>query len=333
MGKAVMMESDRSVTLVGSVRAGKESTISAEVEGRVKTFDRNEGDRIKKGTAVVILDDAEYKLRVLEAKGQLQKAEAANERAALNLARIERLHGEGVVSNETLENSHLEKKSAAAEENLRKAELGRAERNLSLCRVTAPFTGYLAAKKVDVGERVAAGDPLFEMVDLDHIEVTAEVADTMAPRLAQDQPVKITVDGFPGQSFPGALVGLSPKADATTRSFLVKVALDNPKGAIKAGMVARAELALSKAEPVLMIPKDAVVWSGPQAVVFIPNDKGAVRSVKVTLGLQKGVLVEAQGEIIEGSTVVVTGNEILRDGDTVTFAEQMKVAPASAGQP
>lgn len=321
---AVMKKADSAIELVGVVRAIKQSMISAEVNGRVVSFDKREGDRLEIGEKVLFLDDTEYRLKLREAKGRLLKAEAETEKAVLNYKRISRLFEEGVVPEESKQNSALALKAQEAEMTLRHAEYSRAKRHVDLCKVVAPFSGYLATKKVDVGEWVDSGDALFEAIDIDRVEVVVEAPDVSLPLIEIGASALVTLDGYPNKTFEGAVVAISPKADLRTRSFLVKISVDNPDGLIKSGLVARARLTLKEMEEILMIPRDAVVWNGHQAVVFIADEKGEVRSVPVSLGKQRGEFIEAVAEFSAGQALIVTGNEILRDGAKVKVANSTK---------
>lgn len=315
---AILKKLSGELELVGAVRAAKQSLISAEVDGRVTAFDKSEGDRLSEGETVIILDDTEYRLKLMEADGRLKKAEAEAERAHLAYERVSGLFSKGVVPQEDKQNSALALKAARAEKALREAEFSRAQRYLDLCKVKTPFPGYLASKMVDIGEWVDSGDTLFEAVDIDHVDVVVEAPDKSVGMIRIGAEAQVTLDGYPGKDFSGKVSAVSPKADIKTRSFTVKISVDNPGALIKAGMVARAKLSLENGEKsVLMIPHDAVVWRGQRAEVFTVNSKDEVFAVPVTLGRQDGEFVEACCDLSVGQAVIVTGNEILKDGMTV----------------
>ena len=319
---AIVKKLSDEIELVGAVRAAKQSLISAEVEGRVIAFNKKEGDRLEEGEVVLTLDDTEYRLKLMEAEGRQKKAEAETEKARLSHRRVSRLFAKGVVPEEDKQNSALALKAAQAETSLRTAEYSRAERYVELCKVKTPFKGFLASKKVDIGEWVDSGDPLFEAVDIDHVDVVVEAPDKSVGAIVVGAEAIVSLDGYPDKKFSGKVSAVSPKADIKTRSFPIKISVDNPGALIKAGMVARVRLSLGDgAKLVLMIPRDAVVWRGQRAEVFTVNAKNAVFAIPVTLGRQDGEFVEVCCDISSGQGVVVTGNEILKNGMTVVVSD------------
>lgn len=310
-----------SIDLTGYVRAAKQSVIAAEVDGRAVSFPKQEGDAITKGETVVSLDDAEYAILLREAEGRLKRAEADADRAGLATERLRRLHERKIVSDEDLQNAQLALRGAEADLTLRKAELQRASLNVARCAVKAPFTGYLASRAGDVGEWIKAGDPLFTAVDIDPIQVHVETPERYIRFIATGKEATVTVDGLPAGRFTGTVTAVAPLADATTRTFLVKVVIPNRDGAIKAGMVGRVSLTLTEPVAQLLIPRDAIIWQGPQAVVFTIDADGKAESVPVRLGGQFGekvaVETDAVAALFPGARLVVTGNEALRDGAPV----------------
>ncbi len=317
----VKLKIDSFVEMVGSVRAVKQSVISAEVKSRVVSFTRKEGEKITADETVLRLDDTKIIIESRAAEGQYLKALAEEEKAKLDYVRASKLFDRKIASEETLQNIELALKAAVAEKFLRKAEYDRAIYLVSRCEVKAPYTGYLARKIVDVGEWVSEGDPLFEAVDIHNVEIVVASPDKIVGSILPGLVAEIRLDGFPDKLFSGPVIAISPKADQKTRTFLVKIGLTNEDGRIKAGMVARARLEIGRdAEPAIMIPRDAVVWRGPNAMVFTLDEKGVAKSIPVSLGRQSGRLVEATGALDEGVLLVVTGNEILRDDSVVRVA-------------
>ncbi len=305
-----------SINLTGAVRALTESVVAAEVNGRVVKFSKKEGDEVKRNETVALLDGTSYRIILRGAKGQLVKAEIALERARLAAKRAKELFEQKIASEEVEQNAELDVKTAEAEIMLRKAELEQAEYNLARCEVKAPYNGFVARKLTDVGNWVNDGDGLFEIIDIHKVEVVVEAPERYLNEFSIGREAQVTIDAYPGKTFKGKVVAVSPKADLKSRTFRVKVGMDNPNSAIKAGMLARVTVTTSEQKNAVLIPRDAIVWRARRAMVFTVNE-GKAKSSIVTIGRQQGVFVEASGAIKPGMKLVVTGNEILRDGSPV----------------
>lgn len=313
-------EISASINLIGTVRALKESVISTEVDGRVIAINKKEGDVATEGEVIVALDEAPYRIRVRAAEGNELKAIAALEKAKLAARRARKLFTKEITSEELKQNAEWDVKAAEGELVIRKAELEQARLNLARCRIKAPYDGFFAKKLTDIGYWVKNGDGLFEMVDIHMVEVQVEAPERHIKAFTIGSHVQVTLDAYPEKVFKGAIDAISPKGNIKTRAFTVKISIDNEKSEIKAGMLARAQFSTELKTKVILIPRDAVVWKSRKALVFTVDGEGKAKSRQVILGRQHGDLVEAKGGLVPGLKVIVTGNEILRDGQNVAVS-------------
>lgn len=317
--KTVVMDMVGDINLVGTIRASKESVVSSEVAGRVVAVNKNEGDRVEKGEEVIKLDQASFAIALKGAKGEFLKALAKQKRESLGLARTRKLFEQNITSKEAMDDARLALDSAKAELMLATAKKEKAELDLARCLVKAPYAGFITARYIDEGEWIDKGKPMFEMVDIDHVEVILQVVDRIIGLINKNSLANVRIDGLPGKTFEGKVMAISPKADPEARTFLVKLVIDNKDGAIKAAMVARATIKTDKdALKVLVVPKDAVVMRHGKRAVFVDSGEGTVRELVVETGKETGDYVEVLSSgIKEGDMLVVTGNEILRNGSAI----------------
>jgi len=206
--------------------------------------------------------------------------------------------------------------------------------------VRAPFHGYVTDEFTEVGQWVTEGAPVVEIVDVDRVEIEIPVLEKYAAKVHVGMPARVTVDARPGEQWTAEVSALVPKADRRSRSFPVKIELDNPLRAdgltFQPGMFARVMLSVGSDAPVLLVPKDAVVLGGRSPVLFVvakpeakPGGKsgsddagapsggtadGVARLVPVELGAAVGALIEVRGELKPGDRVVEVGNERVRPG-------------------
>ena len=195
----------------------------------------------------------------------------------------------------------------------------------------ARFAGYVVAEHTEIGEWVNRGDPVAEIVAIDRVDVLASVLESHIPFIDQGTEARVEVAALPDRVFVGKVVAVIPQGDERSRTFPVKVRLENEfigkKPLLNVGMLARVTLPTGPEKMARMVPKDALVLGGPQPLVYVvtSGEEGAktVRPVPVVLGALSGSLVEVSGVVEADQLVVVRGNERLRPGQAVKIIQQV----------
>jgi RND family efflux transporter MFP subunit len=195
--------------------------------------------------------------------------------------------------------------------------------------VRAPFDGYVTAKHAEVGQWVQQAGPIVDIVEVHHVDVQVMVLEQYLENLRVDDEARLEVTALPSHTFTGKVARIVPQADLRSRSFPVKVRVQNSvvagKPLLMPGMFARAMLPVGRPEQATLVPKDAVVLGGPTPVVWLVEaikDKPqayAARSVPVQLGVATESAIQVSGSVKAGDTVIVEGNERLRPGQEIRF--------------
>jgi membrane fusion protein (multidrug efflux system) len=193
-----------------------------------------------------------------------------------------------------------------------------AERALRDANVRAPFSGWIARRDVSRGEYVRPGQPLFELVALDPIEVEFSVAERDSARVAVGQRVLVTVAPYPEERFEGRVTVISPTLDPKTRTLGVKAQIANGDGRLRPGLFARADLGIARREGALMVPEEAVLQRADGEVIFVVTPEDTARRVVVETGLQRDGKIEIVKGVAAQDQVVVRGHAVLADGVPVT---------------
>jgi RND family efflux transporter MFP subunit len=199
--------------------------------------------------------------------------------------------------------------------------------------IRASFDGFVSAEHTEIGEWVNKGAPIVEIVELKHVDVMAMVPEGDVEHLKLGMKAGVDVNALPDAKFDGVVQMIVPQADVKSRSFPVKVRVENRFGSdgqpeLKAGMFSRLRLRVREPAPALLVPKDAIVLGGEHPTLFIVQKEGersTVRGLGVTLGeSSKGMIAVTpiNGTLAAGDLVVTEGNERRRTGDEVTFAKQ-----------
>lgn len=185
--------------------------------------------------------------------------------------------------------------------------------------ITAPFAGTISDRALSVGATANPNQPIVSMIGND-IEIQLTVAEAQLPQLSVGQPVQITTAAYPDQTFNGKVTVVAPSADPKSRTFLVKVAPEDPNGKLKPGMLAKVSVTTAVHKGVPLVPKEALVDKGGKTGVFTVVGSGAdtvVHFQPVTTGLSDDKQVEVNQGVKVDDQVVVSGQAYLNDNDKV----------------
>jgi len=173
--------------------------------------------------------------------------------------------------------------------------------------VYAPISGYVTGRAAYHGMKVTSSDTLFDILDLSHVWVLADVYEYELPRLSVGQKAAVTLSYWPGRVWNGTVTFVYPAVDEKTRTVKVRVELDNPKGELKPEMFADVTIH-GRARPALQIPDDAILESGTRNIVFVSAGEGRLVPREVSVGDHGDGVVEIRSGLKEGEAVVRGAN-------------------------
>ena len=173
--------------------------------------------------------------------------------------------------------------------------------------VYAPISGYVTGRTAYHGMKVMPADTLFDILDLSHVWVLADVYEYELPRLSLGQKATMTLSYWPGRVWNGTVTYVYPAVDEKTRTVKVRVELDNPKGELKPEMFADVTIHGS-ARDVLQVPDDAILESGTRNIVFVSEGEGKLVPREVSVGDHGAGSVEIRGGLKDGDVVVLGAN-------------------------
>lgn len=289
--------------LVGTLLADEDTLISSEVAGRLSGIHFSDGQRVKAGDRLFVLDAS------IE-RAQLERARAAAELAAVEYQRAEDLLRRNAGSANVRD-------AALATLRINHAEVKLAEERLSKMTLNAPFDGLVDIRQVSLGDYLTPGQPLVALLAIDPIRVEFRIPEILITGVSQGQRIEISVDALSGRQFNGEISTVSPQVDSAGRSLLVQARLANPEGVLRPGLFARVRLILDTREQALLVPEEALVPEGDSQYVFrLAN--GVAEKVRITTGHR----LRGTVEITEG----------LQAGDIVVTAGQLKLQPGIPAQ-
>jgi RND family efflux transporter MFP subunit len=283
----------------------------------------DQGDWVQKGTVLAVVRQQDYLDRVQQAKAQLARAQADNEKAKLTWDRVSALYASQSATKPDYDSAQTQLASTTASVSGAQAQLSEANVALAYCSLRAPFNGWIVSRNVDLGTLVGPATNGFTLADTQSVKAVFGVPDISMNRVRLGQHLSIVTDALP-QPFAGRVSAISPAADPKSRVFSVEVTIPNPHDRLKSGMIA--SLALEGAQlpqSVLAIPLSAVVRNPGSANGFAVliaeggGDTSTARLRAIELGEIYGNMIAAKGGLNAGESVITTGAGIVKNGDKV----------------
>ena len=305
---------------VGTVFYLEVSDVAAEVNGRIEVVSFEEGQRIKAGHVLVRLNADLLEKNFKGTKASYEQALSELEKARSDFQRIENLYQRQVVPEQVYDENRFKVKSLEKKAESLKAEVERLEVELQMKVIRAPFSGVVIKKLVDRGEWLSPGSGVATMARDEIVDIVVEVPEEITRFIRSGVEVRVKAGG---RETMGKIFALIPRGDIATRTFPVKIRMNNSLSLVE-GMEARVVLPANDRRRCLIVPRDAVLNLSGQNVVFaIVDSKASLIPVKV-IGYQ-GNTVGVEGERLMGKMkVAIKGNERLRDGQEVTIMKGSK---------
>jgi HlyD family secretion protein len=330
----------------GTVKVRNRANLSPEIGGRVVFLNAKEAQRVKKDELVLRLDDTEYKASLTLAQRAADASTASRKEAcvAAELAqkdweRNKALHQQGIVSDAILDQSATQHESARARCEAAQAEANRALANVDVARaalkkteVRAPFDGVIVEVTTEIGEWVTPSPPgvpippVIDMLDDRGIYVEAPIDETDAAKLRTGLPVRINLDPYPDQSFPGTVTKIAPfvrDIEGQNRTVDVEAEFNDREFSNKllAGTSADIEVILTARDNVLRIPAYALMEGSRVLMVA----EGQLVARKLKTGLRNWDYVEITEGLKEGDVITVSLERAeVKEGVKVKIVEEVE---------
>ncbi len=332
------------VRSVGTVVAREEAEICAEVAGKVAAIRLKEGEAVKRGELLLIIDDERDRLLVNQARArcdsqkeaarraeaEVNRARAVLDAAEETLGRKKALFDQGAETRAVYIDAKSARDSAAAgiaaaeaaaEEAAAAIKEGEAaflvaEKNLADHAIKAPFDGMLGERLVSVGDYLESGDPVVSIHTEHPIDVEFTVPERHRAGIFPGQETTATFEAIPGELFKGEVTFISPQLDPDTRSVKVKALFANEQSILKPGYFCRVRLILKKHDDSTVVPESAIVPKGASFFVYVVTG-GTARMTEVKLGERMIGKVQILEGLASGVEVIVAGHQKVSDGAQV----------------
>jgi len=309
-------EVDLTYSAEAVVEAVKQSTVSAEISGRVTQILFDVGDAVQKGQVLLRIDPNEVGQVLVESEAQFAATQANAVQARAQYERSHQLFSKGFISQAALDKAAAEFKAAEAQATARRAGVSIAATRNRQATVVAPYSGVVAARHIELGEMATPGKALMTGFDPQTLRVTASIPQYKLTQvrdgLRQTQAASVE---FSGQNkriaVPAKAISIQPAADAQTHTTRVRLDLPATLTEVYPGQFARVHFAVGRGQK-LLVPQSAVVRRSEVTAVYVVTAPGEVQLRQVRLG-------EA---VSEGEIEVLAG---------LSGGEQIALDPVKAG--
>jgi RND family efflux transporter MFP subunit len=326
------------ISTVGTLEAIEVSPLSPKVAGTVAEVLVDIGDQVKVGEVLARLDRMGFDLAVKQTEAAYAAAEAAIpqaiagfEQAEKEYQRANELLAEKVIPQSRFEAAEAAYKAAkeavtfaGAQRDQAKAAMESAKKHLNDADISSPISGMVVERNVEIGQAVSPGGQILRIIDQTSLKIDVALPEVDFGRFTTDTHAAITVNAFPDQEFPGKVSVVNQMVDRETRTFRVRVELQNPTCKLVDGMFARIKLSLEK-KRTLSITRDALQslpGSGTFYVFVVRDEKAEKRNVKI--GIEDDQYAEVLEGLAEGEKIVTSSAGRLRSGAKVVISMKRK---------
>jgi RND family efflux transporter MFP subunit len=321
VGKVQKVQERETVSVSGTVNTPKSpAAVSFLVSGKVIFVGPREGDYVKREQILATIDPTDYQLALAGAKAQTDMAKVELKRAEDEHRRMKMLYDSNSLAPNDYEKFKAAFESAGQQYDQSVASEKLSRKHLADATLFSPVSGFISKRSVEPGDTASAGRPVFEIVQMDPVEVNVGVPETDIHLVRIGQKANITVPALPGKSFQGTVRIINVSADPGTRTYMTRITVANPEYLLRVGMVAEATIRGDKVITMVILPGNAVVrdpQGATQVFVYYP-DQRRVYAKRVEIGSFFDKDVEIRSGLGGDEWIVLAGQTKLRDGQDVS---------------
>lgn len=312
LGKSVEVTTPKIAQVIDGVYATGtvEPTIMVPIAPRVTAhlseLAASEGQNVKKGDILARLEDSEQQAVIADLTAKLSFVEK-------DLNRKQQLLKSQSISRDILDAAKSEYDSLVA-------QIEKAKIQAAYLTLVAPADGLIIKKDGEIGELITAGHPIFYISCCAPLRITAEVDEEDIPQIALGQDVLIQSDAFPDKVYHGKIIGITPKGDAVTRSYRVRIGFDTHDHPFMIGMTVETNIIIQKIDNAMVVPLNTV---GKNNTVQIVKNN-ILRIQQIETGIQNADSVQIISGLTSADNIVIPYSEDLESGQklrTKTYQE------------
>lgn len=303
------------LSLPGNLKPKEEAVVTAEVNGKVKGIYADLGKKVNQGDSLCKLDDTTYVLEHENKSKGISMANREYDNLSNDYEKTKILYENKVKSKQAFDVIEKEYQNKKEDLEIKKNDLVLAKKKIDDTNIKAPISGIVSNKQVLMGQMVSGGAELFKLINIDEMYVEVGVAEKDMPFIKKGQECIVKVDIF-SNTFKGKITNIGPEPSNETKTYPVKILINNKEGKLKSGMFSTVEIILDNHKDALAVPKKAIIKEENQQYIFLEVNKRAVKKA-VKIGFSSDEYYEILEGVKKDENVIIVGNDQLEDGKLV----------------
>jgi len=303
----------------GKAAAIKEISIIPMIPGKVTYAGYSVGDAVASGATLFRVDTSSLETSLKSAEASLAIAQLGYDSAKKTYDNNFVLFEEGIISEADMDKIIYAYDSAEANINALHIQIESIQKSISDCTVTAPMSGVITARNIEVGGFATQSLPSYTIMDLSSVKVEVGISEQMVNSVSVGDEVSVKMTAVSAQPLTGIVSTINPAANHTG-TYTVDIRLNNSDGLIKSGMLAEVRFTTEISEDTLILSQNTVISKDGEIYVFILNDDNTVKKVSVVTGIETGENIEIVSGLSEGDLVITRGQSYLTDGERVNVS-------------
>ncbi|MGK9368635.1 efflux RND transporter periplasmic adaptor subunit [Melioribacter sp. Ez-97] len=318
------------IKVTGTLESNDDAVLISKVNETVEEIVAKPGQKVRKGDLLIKLNDNIQRQNYNAAAAALNSAKAQFELTEKEFERQNKLYEEKAISSQQYDQIKTNFKNARLLLEQAEAQAKLAEEQLQFCYIKSPVDGIVASVYVEKNQMVGAGQQLARVIGPDKMKSKVFVTGGDIYRVKLSQSVMVSVPVLDDKEFKGTVAKIDYALDKLSKSVEVEVELNNGTGELKSGMFAEINIEVEKKDDAITVPQSALL---PQTIVqtnletglqntvkkyfvFIVED-GTAKLKEVTKGIEEAGRAEITGGLSVGDTIIVVGQNIVKDGQKV----------------
>jgi RND family efflux transporter MFP subunit len=295
----------RERVLEGTVEAVNQSTVSAQISGRIAAIYYDVDDYVPKGAVILRFRDTEQRAQVAKAEADVREARARLSEAEKTLERVEKLHVTKLISKADLDRAKANRDASQSRLEAAEAVLAQAREQLAYTVVRAPYAGIVTARHVEIGESATPGKSLMTGFSLEQLRVRVDVPQQMVEKIRDIGKARVILPSGGAESVPTQGITVFPYANKESNTFAVRVRLPDNIEHLFPGMLVKVAFEVGRRTS-LAVPAKALVYRSEVTGVYVVKADGTVvlRQVRPGREADDG-MIEILGGLNEGERIAL----------------------------